>query len=128
MNFYLLVCSRSGHIIGTVETAFPERHENPGARVVPVDRGVVTDDRWYNLVTGIIAPREHISVTVDKPIIAADGVDQATIAGLPDDAWCIGDDLMQALDGTAIVRSSTPRSIPVIGRGRYAFSVSIEAV
>lgn len=58
---------------------------HPGKRIL-VGRGLDAETQWIDPATETVTERPVLTLAVDKTVICADGVDAATIAGIPEGA------------------------------------------
>ena len=58
---------------------FPVKPATEGAIVVPITHSVVTEQRRWRIVAGVLVQKTTVTLMANKATIAADGADEATL-------------------------------------------------
>lgn len=101
-NCWFAVWDDQGRVVGKTYGPTGMAHLlHPGKRIL-VGRGLDAETQWIDPNTMEIKERPPMNLTVDKTVIRADGVDAATITGIPEGAIVRLGSIAQTISGGAL--------------------------
>jgi len=107
MSLYAIYDPATGRIIrfGGCPASMVAIQAGPGETVLEVPETTVFNDITHYIVAGVVTPRP--SLTLDKTAIAANGLDTATLSGLPNPCTIFVDGTSQTVTDGVLELSAT---------------------